>query len=187
MYIRVVFVLLLIMAAEMTSARHVVKRSDDAHPLEAVVSTHSQELSRLEARLQAVENSAGKRAAFQAPLSTAVVANAPVRFDNGFTIGAGGYDAHTGIYTVPFPGVYTFQYQLFPPDLASYVIDLYVNGNISRRSRCYDSSLYITSCFASAVLHVKAGDKVWVQSDYPGAFYTGPHSFFAGVLLSPDP
>ncbi|XP_070185777.1 caprin-2-like isoform X1 [Littorina saxatilis] len=43
MYIRVVFVLLLIMAAEMTSARHVVKRSDDAHPLEAVVSTHSQD------------------------------------------------------------------------------------------------------------------------------------------------
>ena len=126
------------------------------------------------------------RYAFRAEVMKPVAVNAPILFDTDYGVGPG-YDPHTGVYTVPVSGVYIFHFQLFPTDLASYVIDLLVNGSIRSRSRCYDSSAYSTSCSSSSILHVQQGDTVWVQNDHYTAFYTGAHSYFSGALLSEDP
>ena len=128
-----------------------------------------------------------KLAAFRATLQTDAPANAPVPFTLEYGIGSGSYDSHLGVYTVAIPGVYSFAFQMFAPDLASYIIDLFLNGNIYIRSRCYDSAAYTTSCYSSSFLHLRQGDTVWVQVDHAGAYYNGVHTFFTGALISPDP
>ncbi|XP_076454522.1 uncharacterized protein LOC143289442 [Babylonia areolata] len=129
-----------------------------------------------------------RQAAFRAVLKDPqVTAHAPIPFGQDFVAGEGDYDPESGVYTVAIPGVYSLGFQLFPKVLTSFIIDLYINGSIMIRSRCYGSEGYETSCGASSVFRLQRGDRVWVQTQYGGEYWAEHHSYFFGALLSPDP
>ncbi|KAK7506323.1 hypothetical protein BaRGS_00002435, partial [Batillaria attramentaria] len=143
------------------------------------------DVEKLQAELKAVQVAVAERASFRATLNGNVTANAPIPFVTAYDVG-GGYDAITGVYTVPISGAYFFYCQLFPSFLTTLNIDIMCNGNICARSRCYDK-VEQSSCLSAYTAHFNAGDKVWVKPNVGGSYWGGVHSFFSGFLVSPDP
>ncbi|KAK7089791.1 collagen alpha-2(VIII) chain-like [Littorina saxatilis] len=168
-----------------TSSNHVMKRSDDINPLEAVVSRLSQEVSELKARMEAMERATARKVAFCAELPSinTLPVDAPIHFKLRQETG-GGYDSATGIFTAPLSGWYSFDIQLSPKDQpASFHFDLLKNGVLVTRSGCSPQE---PSCSAGSTLLVKAGDRFWVQTGLKTLYWSGPHSFFSAFLVIPE-
>lgn len=175
---------------------NMVKRSDDTDPLTAVVTTLTQELGTLRAQLQAVQtelqtmkNNMNKKAAFHGILSTSTpTPNAPVRMNVVYQTG-NGYDVISGIFSAPYSGWYSVDFQLFPMELVQgyFNVDLLLNGITLARARCIDTSID-TTCNSGVTLHVNAGDKLWIQMDLASVkfFATLFDSFFSIALVFPD-
>ena len=81
----------------------------------------------------------GKRAFFRGAINAdTLVVNAPIHWVTQTDTGSN-YDANTGVYLVPYSGVYTINYQLYSQQGARFDLDLYKNGAVMLREDC-DSS-----------------------------------------------
>jgi hypothetical protein len=72
----------------------------------------------------------GKKAGLRAILpEDTITPNAPIHL-NVVQQDGSGYDAATGIYTAPYAGWYTVDFQLFPKEVTHgyFNVDLYLNG-----------------------------------------------------------
>ncbi|KAK7484582.1 hypothetical protein BaRGS_00024214 [Batillaria attramentaria] len=127
-----------------------------------------------------------KRAAFHATLGKDPTPNSPIHFNLPEQLGAG-FDTATGIYTAPYSGWYTFEFQLFPRATALVNVDLIRNGGLVARARCDDEPDYST-CSSGITLHVNEGDKIWLQTNFGGPYNMAYFdNIFSGVLVIPDP
>ncbi|KAK7487912.1 hypothetical protein BaRGS_00020813 [Batillaria attramentaria] len=174
----------------LASASEVAKRSDDTNPLEAVVNRLSQDVTKLQAEVQALKSSAGKKAAFLAKIDSTdyekvITANSPIHFSTVAFNNGQAFNPTLGVFTAPYSGVYIFSFQLFPHFGGDTLIDFFKNGAIILRARVYDAS-YSTSEASTMVEHAQAGDQYWLQINKGGQVYSNFHSFFSGALLEPD-
>ncbi|KAK7089792.1 cerebellin-1-like [Littorina saxatilis] len=178
----------LVIRTEVTSANvgHVMrKRSDDPHPLEAVVSRLAQDLTQLQARVTALENAKGKRVAFLAMETTeGVKAHVPIPFSPVFNLG-NGYDPQLHVFVAPYSGIYIFNFQIFCNQPGDLLVDLIKNGHIAVRMRVFDQT-YNTSEASSVTQQVTSGDRFWIVFDRDVSLHNGVHSFFSGTLVSAD-
>jgi hypothetical protein len=80
---------------------------------------------------------AGKKAGLRAILpADTITPNAPIHFHVLQQDGSG-YDTATGIYTAPYAGWYTVDFQLFPKEVTHgfFYVDLHQNGDLIARAR----------------------------------------------------
>nr|KAG5691133.1 hypothetical protein BaRGS_030941 [Batillaria attramentaria] len=182
----------------------VVKRSDDADPLEAVVeklsadllqlqSKQSADVHQLQAKLDALTRAVNSHVAFYVQLShdsdntVPAPSSGPYKFGQVVLNDGNGYDPVTGIFTAPFPGVYTFALQIFLRGPQYALIDIKVNNNpVSRMG--LDTRAAGTdpddSDSTSVTVKLEAGDKVWVQSGTGHhTLVSDYHTYFTGYLV----
>jgi hypothetical protein len=98
----------------------------------------------------------------------------------------GSYDSATGYYTVPTPGVYYFIASTGADNANSGVqFSLYVDDTQIDISYAYNPASNEMSS-VHGVVHLQAGQRVWVRSNGDTAYWPTV-SAFTGFLLSPDP
>ncbi|KAK7482376.1 hypothetical protein BaRGS_00026395, partial [Batillaria attramentaria] len=148
-------------------------------------------LSDIQAAVYSIRANTERKAAFRAVLNhPEVIANLPIPFTGHVEDLGGGYTPDTGIYTTPFSGWFTFHAQIFPHFSTNVDsrIDLYRNEEIVARGYCYQGkpgSSY--TCSTGLTMHLRAGDRVWVQSLYGHQFWYAPmDNIFSGFMVTPD-
>lgn len=171
-----------------TSTCHIIKRSDDINPLEAVVNRQSQDIAELKATVQALQTATARKAAFHARHPpNPIVANAPIKFVVDVQVG-GGYDQTTGVYTAPFSGWYTIhsRLNLHIGTGTDFNLDIFMNNVLNSRFRCLSSVSF--TCASDANLHLNAGDRLWIQADnYSGTVWDEDFDYvLSAVLVLPD-
>jgi hypothetical protein len=97
----------------------------------------------------------------------------------------GSYDNATGYFTVVVPGLYVFIASTGPyNDNTGSVFYLYVDNTQLDWSYAYIQN-YAEMSSVHGVVHLQAGQRVWVKSRGNDTYYD-LFSAFTGFLLSPD-
>ncbi len=111
--------------------------------------------------------------------------DAVIPFDLARLNEGGAFNLTTGIFTVPVPGIYHFDFSALKEEPAAYLsILLQVNGaNIGTAYTGQAGNVNIVSLSAS--LRLEAGDKVNLFNVGSGAHYDSPnhHTHFSGWLV----
>ncbi|XP_043915715.1 C1q-related factor-like [Protopterus annectens] len=111
----------------------------------------------------------------------------PIAYDNVVLNNADGYNKATGVFTCTIPGVYVFTYSLLPAkDSTDTLLWLKKNGDKVNYIHSISTAGNAQTASLNAVLHLNAGDKVWVQLQQGGS-WTGSNSLcFQGYQLFTD-
>ncbi|KAL8591035.1 hypothetical protein ACOMHN_002580 [Nucella lapillus] len=151
------------------------KRGDDPDPLTPIVERLANDVAVLQARLNALDDKVAFSAQFSAANPT-VQQYSTFKFDQVNINDGNAYDAQLGIFTAPFPGVYTFSVNGTPAhrmDIDTRGLDASFNG---------EDSVAMT-----VVLKLNQGDRVSVaNADSDHTFWGSIHTFFNGHLLYPS-
>ena len=118
-------------------------------------------------------------------------------FDEGRINPGGHYDTTTGVYTVPLDGIYQFYVQIENDidDNNDWNISLYVAGvrsTFSRHDASGSSESELVSLSSLVLLHLSAGQQVWVEQDatlnglYGSDAVDTIFSWFFGRLIASD-
>jgi hypothetical protein len=109
----------------------------------------------------------------------------PLVFNKVVLNEGGSYDSATGYFTVSVPGLYVFVTSTGPLSSNMWVsFYLYVDDAHIDRSWAYNQDGKEMSS-VHGVVHLQAGQKVWVRSNGE-QLYWDQVSAFTGFLLSPD-
>ncbi|KAK7098993.1 hypothetical protein V1264_003200 [Littorina saxatilis] len=208
---------ILCVAKLLTSASpaNIVKRSDDTHPLEAIVAQQARTIQELQAKMSAMEmkinqqvvgeqanmsameikiSTLSQHVAFTAyfsynPDSLHVGTNTPFKFDKVVVNIGQAYDPNTGIFTAPAGGLYSFFFNI---EHDNHHGSIYVALEAAGKAICFasvngpDYSHYDEGT-CGATTHLVKGQTVQVRRD-DGDFYIHRNRFtsFSGVLVSAD-
>lgn len=82
-------------------------------------------------------------------------------YDVVMTNYGGGYNGHTGVYTVPIDGLYSFTWITRVQCSSAYTSELHVNNKIAGSVYIYCGS---NSNAGNAVIEVRKGDSVFVRT-----------------------
>jgi hypothetical protein len=96
----------------------------------------------------------------------------------------GSYSSATGYFTVPTAGLYYFIASASPSGSSSAHFYLYVDYTQIDDSYSYSPNSDNEMASVHGVVHLQAGQRVWVRSD--GGPYWTTVDAFTGFLLSPD-
>ncbi|XP_043914871.1 C1q-related factor-like isoform X1 [Protopterus annectens] len=110
-----------------------------------------------------------------------------ILFDNVLVNYGNGYNKQTGMFTCTIPGVYTFNYSLLPRrDSTNTVVWLIKNGDKLSYIHSVSTAGNAQAASLNAMLHLNAGDRVWIQLQQ-GEPWTGNNSLcFQGYQLFSD-
>ena len=137
----------------------------------------------------------GTTVAFHAWHSTKklyVAANQTLTLNHAATNIGNAYDTQTGIFTVPIDGLYDFQATIMSNvNIAvSAYVGLYVDNEMMARGLSDSSHGYWDQSTIRAVVHVKKGQKVYLQNVSSAATYyssiSEPDTTFSGFLINAD-
>ncbi|XP_051255123.1 inner ear-specific collagen-like [Dicentrarchus labrax] len=108
--------------------------------------------------------------------------NRPVIYSHVFINLGAAYNTNTGIFTVPRSGVYSLAVTLYsdagaPGNTLAICAALQVNGNVVAASRDQNKNDQEDSSSILVVLHLKAGDQVYVNL-FSGCFLCDDNSHF---------
>ncbi|KAK7463292.1 hypothetical protein BaRGS_00038130 [Batillaria attramentaria] len=148
----------------------------------------TEKVESLEKRLADLESARAAKVAFRTYLKpgTSVSVHHPIQFTPLQSIG-GGYDQYSGIFTVPYSGWYALHFFFLTNSPVNYYVDVKRNGHILARAFCSHAALgKIHTCASSDVRHLKAGEKVWVQSTYSHYHTASFDNSFSGFLIYQD-
>lgn len=127
------------------------------------------------------------RVAFRAQFSAGTLiapTSGAYKFDQVIFNDGKAYDPISGIFTVPYQGVYLFAFQIFTHAAERPLIDIKVNGNIvTRMSNATAQANPEESAVTSVLVKLLQGDRVWVEA-YIGAadIFGTVNSYFTGAL-----
>ena len=113
-------------------------------------------------------------------------AGTPLILDNARYNQGNAYSTSTGYFTAPFAGTYYFigtSGSGYTNDYAT--LYLYVDSTHVDYVRTYDHDGHLYFASVHGVVHLNAGQRVWLRSD--GHYYYSEYTTFTGFLLSPDP
>ena len=125
---------------------------------------------------------------FSADHPTAQITS-PFKFDQVIFNDGNAYNPTLGVFTAPFPGVYTFSLQIFTYGSERPVVDIRVNGRVAHRMALDTTTLAGSqngedSDSMSVTLKLAQGDRVWVETIIDNISLWGSvHTFFTGALL----
>ncbi|KAK7478702.1 hypothetical protein BaRGS_00030087 [Batillaria attramentaria] len=161
-----------------------------SEPLPLTRQQLTEKVESLEKRLADLESARAAKVAFRTylKLGTSVSVNHPIQFTPLQSIG-GGYNQYSGIFTVPYNGWYALHFFLLTKSPVNYYFDVKRNDQVLARAFCNHAAVgQIHTCASSDVRHLKAGDKVWVQSSYGSSLYHGASydNSFSGFLVYQD-
>ncbi len=113
----------------------------------------------------------------------------PIPFDTAVYDYGNNYDPSTGIYTVPYNGLYLIQSHINGLDhSATHYIK--VDGEFTTYSRGYDGDYIFEEASTTIVLHLQSGQEVGVDPGFSGRVDGyGPvaiRTYFGATLLYPD-
>ena len=115
-----------------------------------------------------------------------------VKFEHVITNTGNGYDVHTGLFTAPAAGLYSFSARMSSPKSSQWYIMW--NGETVAYLFTTGSHEKWESCSESVSLKLTAGDKVWIdgKGTFEGyePFHCNDrvcyHTSFTGLLVQPD-
>lgn len=95
-----------------------------------------------------------------------------------------GYDASTGILTVPVGGIYVFDCTILAWEGLEAYTTLTVNDQFKLRNHCYSGrSNNFRSCSKMGVMKLHKGDKVWIAVFNGSADMYNTYTSFSGFKL----
>uniref|UniRef100_A0A2K5HXN1 C1q domain-containing protein n=1 Tax=Colobus angolensis palliatus TaxID=336983 RepID=A0A2K5HXN1_COLAP len=113
-----------------------------------------------------------------------------LRFDDVVTNVGNAYEAASGKFTCPMPGVYFFAYHVLMRggDGTSMWADLMKNGQVRASAIAQDADQNYDYASNSVILHLDVGDEVFIKLD-GGKVHggnTNKYSTFSGFIIYPD-
>ncbi|XP_043915701.1 C1q-related factor-like [Protopterus annectens] len=112
---------------------------------------------------------------------------ATIMYDHVLVNYGNGYNKQTGMFTCTIPGVYIFNYSLLPKTHSTdTVLWLIKNGDKMNYIHSISTAGNAQTASLNAVLHLSAGEALWVQLE-KGQPWTGDNSLcFQGYQLFSD-
>lgn len=110
-----------------------------------------------------------------------------LKFDSILTNLGNAYDARTGVFTAPLPGLYTFFLVAMSPDETSYLILAIVKNGV-QLDQVYGNGRSDPEDQGSTqiTIHLAAGEMVWVQQVSGEGVRGSNWTVFTGYLLVAD-
>ncbi|PVD21543.1 hypothetical protein C0Q70_17341 [Pomacea canaliculata] len=113
-----------------------------------------------------------------------VISDGKLVFDVVLDNTGNAYNDSEGTFVAPFPGLYVFTVQILAPGEQDLGLQLLVSGTMVTRSRVVtrnDASLVLVY-----MVHLEAGEDVYVYNHADCSFYGSLSSFFSGWLVKSD-
>ncbi|KAJ8312036.1 hypothetical protein KUTeg_009409 [Tegillarca granosa] len=136
-----------------------------------------------------LQNESSKPVAFSTTLSNKIdvfIVNYKIIFDNVIINIGDGYNSSTGVFKVPYQGLYVFHFTIRSEFY--FVGDLVVNGVIKRHNYADSrgrSSFRYNSASSMVILYLNENDKVWIQTSVPGKnLYRYNYPGFSGFKIA---
>lgn len=116
--------------------------------------------------------------------SNTIRARAVVKYAHVVTNLGRAYQPRTGIFTVPYRGLYSVSCSLMSNPYNEVHLDLVKNGK--RISSIYAASHTYPQSSQTMYLFLRRGDRVWMQSNdnHKTKLYGGKYNVFSGALIS---
>ncbi|PVD34527.1 hypothetical protein C0Q70_05802 [Pomacea canaliculata] len=174
---------------------YINKKSDDLDivALKTIVEQQAAMIATLQSEMTALKNSLPRSfqqvrfSADNGQTGIPITSGQTLKFDNIITNLGNAYDARTGVFTAPIPGLYSFFLVVMSPDETSYLVLAIVKNGVQldlvygngRSDPDDQGSTQVT-------MHLAAGEMVWVQQASGEGVRGSNWTVFTGYLLVAD-